>query len=274
MPLPVMGAAAAAAWLARFAAAKKGWMIFGAGVGAGVAGLDLEKIKGEVYELVVTAAARFAGLSLDPNDPLSDASFAAAISEKLGVPIRSLKNEAMLREDMASYAALLLNQKTGVELTNPTDPTAIKLDLMRFGGALISERTGIPLTDVTDPERVKEDVRDWAVTAMYAQMAKDATFASDELQKAGVDIGAIVAQVNAENISRDGARPVEKKAMVMAVLQSSITQHIVRMGTKILKDKIKTKRQLQMARASERFRERHGNRMQYVPIDRETRKKP
>lgn len=225
----------------------------------------LEDIEKMVYGWVVQQAAAQA-FNLDRSDPFSDASLAGAISERLNVPLRSVRDRAMIEEDLLAYAATKIYERSGVRLSNLKSADVTKRDLIRHAGSLITLHTGIPLADITDREQTIADVKEWGLSQVYAKMGEDAQAALTHLGlNGGVDVEGIVNQVNA-TLHGGGTEPLSTKKVVMAMLHSQISQQIARVATRAALTAMKSRRQLQMQAASMRFRERNGHRMKYIRL--------
>ena len=56
-----------------------------------------------IYQWIAQAALVHAGLELDENDPLSNASLAGAVSKRTGVTLRSLKDKETILEDLDTF---------------------------------------------------------------------------------------------------------------------------------------------------------------------------
>lgn len=259
MALPVI--VGVVALIMRFRSALM-WLGIGASIGPDV----WEKLVKEVKEWIVVEAARTGGLELDSDDPLTDASLSNAVSKRTGVTLRTLKDRAMIEEDLLAYAAVKVEQKTGgLKLTNLKDINATKLDVMRFASAKFSEQIGVPISDITDREKTKEELKEWALSQAYSHMGEDVQKAMAMYQQSGVNMGAVIEQVN-DMVQSNGAEPLDGKKIVMAMLHNGMVQQIARIGARAALTAMKTKRQLQMQNASMRFREKHGSRMKYEPL--------
>jgi hypothetical protein len=268
MPIPLVGAALAAlmpetfagfiAWATTLVAAGK------------FTNLNVEEMRAAVFEGVVKSFAVYE-FHLDPLDPFSDTSLAGAISEKIQVPLRSVRDRAIIEEDIMRFVSQKIGDRTGLYLSNPKDVNAVKADIMRFAGAKISEHAGIPLSDITNRETTLAELKEWGLTQAYTMMAGDAKLAVDMFLKAGVNVDVIVRNINAQIERKEGAEPLDAKALVMAMMHSSMAQQLGRIAARGALNTMKTKRQLQMQAASMRFRERNagapGGNMWYQRID-------
>jgi len=241
---------------------------FGFGAAANEAGLmELwHKLVDSVKEWVVSEAARQGGLMLDREDPLSDASLSHAISERTGVNLRTVKDKVMVEEDLTAWALVMVEKKTGgLRLSNIKDANATKMDVLRFAGARVSEYAGVPLSDITDKEKTREELKEWALSQAYSHMGEDVSKAMAMYAQSGVNMGAVIEQVNSM-VKQGGSEPLDGKKIVMAMLHNGMVQQIARIGARAALTAMKTRRQLQMQAASIRFREKHGSRMKYEPL--------
>lgn len=279
MPLPALPAvvAAAAALLARLAplvARLKGAnssLKWGMGIAAAVETgrwvyEDSEQFINDVKLSAAALILERTGLVLHSDDPFSDASLSEAVGDKFGITIRTLKDKQSIEEDLLSGASGKIGERTGLYFSNLKDPEAIKKDTLSFASVKVMERTGIPISDITDIEKTKVEVKEWAITQAYQYMASDASVAQGMFSAAGVDVDAVVKTLNGQLKEKDGAAPLNSKAVLGALVQTGLLQQLARIGAKVAVAATKTRRQAQLAAASQRFREKHGSRQVYVRV--------
>lgn len=162
MPLPVVGI---------------GWLItavssaFGLGLVVSKDGWDA--FKNIVNDWIVAEGLRLAGVQLDKNDPLSDASLANALSMRVGFTIRTLKDQAMIEEDLLEAASLKIEERTGVRFNNLRDPEQIKADATTWGVGRLAAETGIYLSNPLDVLAVKDDLMTWGKQQAMSRVASD-----------------------------------------------------------------------------------------------------
>lgn len=206
------------------------------------------------------------GLELHEKDPFSDASLSDAVGKRMGITIRTLRDKEALEEDVLTGASQKLGDRTGLYLSNLKDKEAIQKDVLNFASGKVMERTGIPITDITDIEKTKGEVKEWAITQAYQYMASDAKVAEGMFSAAGVDVDAIVSHLNGQLKEKDGAKTMNTKSVLGALVQTGLLQQLARVASKVAVAATKTRRQAQLAAASQRFREKHGSRQVYVRI--------
>jgi len=168
MPLPLL-LAAPVIWegivaLVTFCARRAVWaMIVNKTVEYGWDVDLMGEIMTRINKIIVGWTNHLTGLELDPEDPLSDASLAGAISAKAGIKLRSVKDKQIIVEDLAAVAAQAIGEKTGMVLRNPLDKATVIEDVETFATDRLYDRTGLRLRSLRDKAQVREDVTAFAV---------------------------------------------------------------------------------------------------------------
>jgi len=201
-------------------------------------------------EWVVSDAAERAGLHLDKEDPLSDASLANALGEKIGFKLRSLKDKDILQADLLNGAAALVSQRTGImirtltdremmiedlenfalqtiegrsgiHLSSLRDVEKLKLDFLRIAGGVVVEQTGIPLTDISSPDQIKLDLMDWAKDQAMLEIGESVSTAVTAQWKQGVTMLQMV---------RDKlGKKVSPKALLRGVNDAMVSRYMIKL---------------------------------------------
>jgi len=237
----------------------------------GVVGLGgYDDFREELLLAACDYAEKNAGLVLDRDDPLSDASLANALSEKTGMAIRSVKSAAMIREDIGYAVAREIETETGVRLSNVFDGEALRADIAVYASGVLSAKTGIPITDISNTEQTKEEVREWA-TAMGA-LSEEIEQAVAVFKDSGVDVAALLEEgkkkykINPRTGLHDAPAGVNVESAVAGLLSAMIASSTEKMVYRQRKNTKRTRRQEQNRRAQAAFRKSRGNRLQYQPI--------
>lgn len=230
-----------------------------------------EDVNAAVLGWIVEHAATRAGLALDPEDPLSDASFAGALSQKTGITIRSLKDRDMIREDVDMYAAQVVSDRSGYLVHSVSNVAVLKADLQRIAAALLSDRLGIPAGvlpgdgEEFDAAAVKERLLSWAKAELMTRVNEEVAIHTQEIMDAG-GLEEIAADMNSRLASLGSVENVTARQLAVQVATRLATGAVVDFG-KVAKGMSKrTRRQLQLRDAQKKFRATHGNRQQYVPL--------
>jgi hypothetical protein len=258
LPLVVLGIGARlAVWVQRTLAAG-GLVALGAGA---------SDLWGEIKAAVVAEVAERSGLGLDPVDPFSDASIANAVSVRIGVPLRSVVDQGMIREDVDAYLAGLVSQKSGYTISSVTNIAALRSDLERVGAAIITERTGIPLGSVGafDPVGVREQILAWAKAELMANVGGEAGLAVEEIINAG-GIEAVASDLNSRLSNIGSIESVTARQLAVKAVEKLASDAVVSFGRDWGSMDKATRKRLLNRSAQAKFRAAHGNRQQYVPL--------
>lgn len=260
MPLPliVLGVGARLAlWVQRTLAA--GGLV---ALGSGAA-----ELWSEIKAAVVEEVARRSGLQLDPDDPFSDPSMANAVGLRVGVPLRSLKDPVMIREDLDGYAAGLVSEKSGYQISSVANVAVLRSDLERIGAAIITERTGIPLGSVGafDPAGVREQVLLWAKAELLANMGDEVGFSVQEIISAG-GVEAVASDLNSRLNNIGSIEAVTSRQLAVKIAEKMASSAVADFG-RVAGGMDKKNRKRALGRAAQaKFRATHGNRQIYVPL--------
>lgn len=229
-------------------------------------------VKQEAFRIIVDEVAKRSGLHLNQEDPFSEASLAGAVSEKIGFPIRSLKNREMIVEDVGAAAAAMISEKAGFQITSITDVDVLRGDLIRIGAAKLSQDLGIPAGviaadgGVWDRDAIKARLLAWARAEIALDMqARFAEKANDLI--ASYNLEAIAAAMNSKLEAQGSARRVTPQQLAFAFANEIALDAVGEYGQIAEAVSRRTRRQEQVRRAQERFRRLHGNRQQYVRLE-------
>ena len=239
-------------------------------------GRSLDDIKKEIERAilnwVVAYAAEHAGLELDPDAPLSDASFCHAIEKKTGLIVRTLKDKNSFIEDCETFALQRISMKTGYTLSTLRNVDQMKRDLINIGGAVIVEKTGVPVLPLPDnPSEweytVRERVLQWAEAQIQHRVAQAAGEMFGQMSEL-VDVEGLAGQINAKLGEIGSLQQVNARGVALFIAEKVANQAIERFQVTAKNGPKQTRRRLQLLEAQRRFRLRHpGKRSQYIPID-------
>lgn len=239
-------------------------------------GKTLEEVKadGKAYIfgwMVQTAAAR-AGLELDPNDPMSDASFANAISRRTGVTIRTLKDQQKIREDLDVYAAGLISERSGYQVRSVSNVAILRADLMRIATAELTARLGLPVGvfpgdgEEWQPGAVRERLLAWAKAEITANLNEEIGLRVAELEMFD-DVQALAGMLNERLQVAGEGQQVTARGIAMQIANSLANKAVADYAAVAESGTKRTRRQLQLREAQRKFRAAHGNRQVYVPLN-------
>lgn len=228
----------------------------------------MEELKRVVFGYVVEYAARYAGLNLDPDDPISDASFSSAVSERLGFTVRTLKDRASLEEDVEGYALMLIEQRSGYHLSSLRNVDMLKADMVRIALQILSEKTGIPFAVTTGeltPEAIKEQVLAWGKAQLLTSFGEEASTIAGEIIAAG-GLEAVAADLNSRLSQAGSIEAITARQLAFKVAERMATGAVVQFG-KVASGLDKKNRRKELNRAYQaKFKRIHGNRQKYVPL--------
>lgn len=229
----------------------------------------VEELKNLIVGWIVEYAASRAGLYLDSDDPFSDASLSGAMSQKTGITIRSLKDRAMIEEDVDAYAAAIVSDRSGYTVRSVRNIVTLKEDLTNIGAAMVSDRLGIPLGVVQgetwDSEVIKGRVLEWAKAELMTRLGEDVEIGVQQIMEAG-SLEAVANDLNASLSAVGSAENVTARQIAAKLAGVMATNAVVNFGkTARAMSKLDRRRELNRA-AQQKFRAAHGNRQQYIPL--------
>ena len=228
-------------------------------------------LKAEAFAAIVEEVAAKTGLELDPHDPFSDASMAAALSGRMGITIRSVKNREMIIEDIEDFAVGRVSEKLGFTITTLRDPVRMRQDFEAAALNMIAEKTGIPFVPPAagaewSAEEIKSQVEDWARARIATDLSVSANDALAVLSSGGVDFESAAAAMNEKLDLIESGDRVTAKRLALHVAESLVQQSAAQFQKTAMNVSKKSRRQLQLREAQRKFRRAHGNRQVYVPL--------
>ena len=235
---------------------------------------ELKKLVAACFDFIVRAADLFLGLRLDPDDPFSDASLANALTERTGVPIRSVRDKNIIREDMERYALSILEDRSGLRLRNWREKDKVRADILKWVSPWVAEQTGLPLTDLSSAEAIRNDIQDYLGDTALVYMSKNLAQAKEIIGDAAKVVG-LELQAFAKELERYGGydpvtgRPnihVDAEMVMLGVLSQALIAAERRRKEKLLVVSKEAQRRERNKLAVRRYRERHGNRNQYIRL--------
>lgn len=228
-------------------------------------------VKQQMFALVCEYAAKGAGLELNKDDPFSDESLSNAVSIRMGITVRSLKDPDKIREDVDSYAAALISDKSGYAITSVTNSATLRYDIERVGAAILSERVGLPVGifepgQGVDGDVIRERLLQWAEAEIMTRAAAKASAAAERLV-AESNIEAIAAQINGR-LGAVGSSEIVTALQIANKISIDLAAGAVANFGRVAQKMDKKSRRRELNRAAQaRFRAVHGNRQIYVPLN-------
>ncbi len=230
----------------------------------------VQELKQMLIGWIVEEAAGRAGLQLDPEDPFSDASMAGAVGLRVGIPLRSLRDQALVIEDIDNFLAARVSEKSGYTVRSVRDVVKLKEDLQRIGAALVTERVGLPVGIIPengdwDGEEIKGRILEWAKAEVLNQASLRVGSEIASIQAMG-DFEALAGEINGRLAEIGSLQQVEARNIALGIANKLATEAVAGYQ-KTVKVLTKRARRQELNRAAQaRFRARHGNRQQYVPL--------
>lgn len=264
MPLPVVA-------LGVKLAAWAGSALSSYGLYAMFRDFSLDQLVGLVKAWAVEQAAYYAGLSLDPEDPWSDASIAGAVGQKVGIPFRSFKDSDMIREDLDSFAVGLISAKSGYQVRSIQNVATLKEDFLQIGTAELSARLGLPAGvmpgpgAVFDPVEIRAQLLTWAKAELMAQVNENVGIGVADVL-AAADLEGTAAELNSRLVSLGSVENVTARQLAVRIANEMATAAVVDYQRVALGASKRSRRQESLRAAQAKFRARHGNRQVYVPL--------
>jgi hypothetical protein len=213
-----------------------------------------------------------AGLELDAESPLSDASFCNALYKKTGVQFRTLKDRASIEEDLQTYAINLISQKTGFQMTvtNFRDVEGLKLDLVNIGLWTVQQRTGIPIGSVSGTPQdwgvqIKEQLFTYAEAELRQKLASDAQGIAEKMGEL-VDLDALAGEINKRLDDIGSTQGIDVRGLALGIAQQVSAGAVSRFQVQAAKMNKMDRRAVQNREAQRRFRAKWGDRREYLPV--------
>lgn len=272
MPLPVVVGAAVVAAVRGLIVVVGRWLVtnrltglVAVGTVANLNGYTVDEVIEAFWLAVYQVLGAAIGEELNTSMPLGHA-LADAITRRSGVPIRTLFDRDLLREDLEAFALDQLQAKSGYRLSSLTDAAKVKGDLQEIGLQIVQDRTGVPLAGAgAEPENIKAAITSWAEAQVYerllASVPADDLLSGDDSVRKGADT--LVAQIQAR--AGGPARHLSTRQVVEALNSHVLARSLLSVVQKVDADKV-TRRRLQNRWAQKKFRERHKKREIYVPL--------
>lgn len=238
-------------------------------------GKSLDDMKREIERMlldwVISYAAHKGGLALDSDDPLSDASLAAAVGQRVGITFRSFKDQAMIREDLDSYAVGLIQSKSGYEVRSIQDVVLLKEDFLRIGAAELSGRLGLPAGVMPapgaqfDPVEIRAQLLTWAKAELMTEINQQVSIKVDDVL-AAADLEGTAAELNTRLVALGSVENVTARQLAVRMANEMATQAIVDYQRVAFGASKRSRRQESLRAAQAKFRAAHGNRQVYIPL--------
>jgi hypothetical protein len=231
----------------------------------------LDELKNMLVGWVIEQAATRAGLALNPDDPFSDSSLAGAVSARIGIPVRSLRDPAMVREDLENFTVALVSEKSGYQISSVTNPAALRADLQRIGAAIAAEKIGLPVGMLDgDPadfsgDEIKERVLAWAKAEIMLRATEKAGPLLAELVESA-NIEDVAAELNGRLAALGSTETIDALKLANKLAVGMATDAVAGFGKVAVKMTKRSRRQELNRAAQDKFRRVHGNRQKYVPI--------
>ena len=228
-------------------------------------------LKEQAEAIIIAEVANKAGLHLAEENPLSDASLAGAVGERLGVPIRSLRDRTMIEEDVDAYLAGRLSEKIGYQISSLRNTDRLRTDLEVAALGIVTAKTGIPLTppapgETLTPDAIKEQVKDWARAAIMAEAQEKGAAALELLSGPMADFEAVAEEMNRKLEVLGSENRVTATMLAMKVSETLVKESVPKFQRAAIVVGRRNRRQLQNRESQARFRQSHGNRNVYVPL--------
>lgn len=225
----------------------------------------------KVEAWAVSVVAHHTGLQLSEENPFSDASMAGAVGQRIGVPLRSLKDMALIREDLDGFAAAVIEEKSGYRIRSIQNMQILREDLLQIGMAEFSGRMGIPLGVMPgngvafDAVAVKENILSWAEAELLTKREGDVQAILAEITASG-GVVAVAEQMNSALAGMGSVERVTQRQLAVRVAEILATNAVVNFN-KVAKNAGKRDRRRESLRVAQaKFRAVHGNRQKYVPL--------
>jgi hypothetical protein len=218
----------------------------------------------------VAEAAERAGIHLDPDDPFSDSSISGAVSQRTGIPLRTMLDQQMIEEDIDDYTARRVSERIGYRISTFRNLQQLRADFELAALAIVTEKTGIPFAPLdgqpVSVDYIKSNVEDWARAALMEKISADAGQALSLLSGAGVDFEAVAESMNRKLEALGSPNLASARGLALEVAEGLVSSSMQRFHAVAVGASKKERRALQLRAAQRKFRATHGNRQKYIPL--------
>lgn len=233
---------------------------------------DIEKIKRDVFDWIIAYFSERAGITLDYDDPLSEASITSGISNRIGIPMRSLRDPVTLKEDLDSYVSGQLSARSGYQVNSVVNVDVLKNDLERIAMAVLTEKLGVPAGvlpgegELLNPAAIKERLLSWAKAEIFTRLESEAGISVDEIM-AMADVEGLAATMNRQLTDMESFERITAQRIAVRIANQMGSRAVADYQRVVMQDTKQSRRRRQVKEAQRRFREKHGNRWLYAPVD-------
>jgi len=232
---------------------------------------DFEKIKRDVFDWVIAYFAERAGINLDYENPLSEESITSGISNRIGIPLRSLRDKEMMKEDLDAFVVAQITERSGYQVHSVLNVEVLKNDLERIALAVMTEKLGVPAGvlpgegELLNPAAIKERLLSWAKAELFTRLESEAGISVDEIM-AMADVEGLAATMNRQLTDMESFERITAQRIAVRIANQMGSRAVADYQRVVVRDTKKSRRRAQIKAAQDKFRARHGNRNLYIPL--------
>ena len=220
------------------------------------------KVKGDVYGAICDLVREKTGLVLVRDDPLSDASIAAALTARSGILISTVKDPDVLMHDLSNHAAGIIKDHTGVPLTDLLSAEQIKVDVVNHAENLVYERTGLDVRGSVSFDEVQKKIGAAIERRLAELVVERLRAAAEKFANPEATLDDLLAMV----YRAQEANKIKVRDVALGTAASLVVAAYARMSTPMKRRVDAFRRRAQNREAQRRFRQRHGLRMRYEKL--------
>lgn len=220
---------------------------------------EVERAKNKAIKDIVEGKT---GMILDENDPLSDASLSAALSERSGIAISTVVDVNRLAADLAAHASGMIEDKTGVHLSNLLSVEQVKSDVVSYATGKVKERTGLDIEGAQTFDAIQARITEHVAGKLLDLVADRINAAAMDFAQPSATLDELLAMV----YRASEAKSIKPRDVGLGTAASLVVAAYARQSVPLKRRVDALRRRAQNRNAQRRFRAAHGNRMRYNPV--------
>lgn len=218
-----------------------------------------EKVKKDVYAAICETVREKTQLELDPNDPITDPSMSAALTERSGITITSVVDAEVFKHDLSVHASGIIKGHTGMELTNIFSVEQIKTDVVGHAAKVVYDRTGLDIQGAVSYDDVQKKIYKAVENRLAELVVQRLKAAAEEFSNPEATLDDLLSMV----YRAQEAKNLKVRDVALGTAASIVVAAYATISTPMKRRVDAYRKRAQNREAQRRFRQRHGLRMRY-----------